>query len=189
MNDGSLDGTWEKLEDISKSDERVVAISFSRNYGQTAAMQAGFEASKGEVIVTLDGDLQNDPSDIPVLLKKLSEGYDIVSGWRVNRQDRALSRRFPSKIANWLISRLTGVKLHDYGCSLKAYRANVIKEIQLYGEMHRFIPALASIVGSKVTEIPVKHHARKRGVSKYGISRTPKVFLYLQGYAGGESCI
>ena len=179
VNDGSTDRTWEKLEEICKSDDRVVAISFSRNYGQTAAIQAGFHASKGDIIITLDGDLQNDPSDIPLLLKKLSEGYDIVSGWRVNRQDSTLSRKIPSMIANWLIAWLTGVRLHDYGCSLKAYRANVVKEIQLYGEMHRFIPALASIVGSKVAEIPVKHHARTRGISKYGISRTPKVFLDL----------
>ncbi len=179
VNDGSIDGTWEKLEEISESDDRIVAISFSRNYGQTAAMQAGFEAAKGDVIITIDGDLQNDPSDIPLLLEKLSEGYDIVSGWRVNRQDSTVSRKIPSKIANWLIGLLTGVRLHDYGCSLKAYRAEVVKEIQLYGEMHRFIPALASIVGSKVAEIPVKHHARTRGVSKYGISRTPKVFLDL----------
>ena len=179
VNDGSMDRTWEKLEEISRSDDRVVAISFCRNYGQTAAIQAGFEAAKGNVIITLDGDLQNDPSDIPFLLKKLSEGYDLVSGWRVNRQDKAISRIIPSKIANWLIGRLTGVRLHDYGCSLKAYRADVVKEIQLYGEMHRFIPALASIVGSKVAEIPVKHHPRKKGVSKYGISRTPKVLLDL----------
>ncbi len=179
VNDGSMDGTWIKLEEISRSDDRVVAISFSRNYGQTAAMQAGFEAAKGDVIITLDGDLQNDPSDIPLLLEKLSKGYDLVSGWRVNRQDKAVSRKIPSKIANWLIGRLTGVRLHDYGCSLKAYRADVVKKIQLYGEMHRFIPALASIVGSKVAEVPVKHYARTRGLSKYGILRTPKVFLDL----------
>ncbi|MBN1334159.1 MAG: glycosyltransferase family 2 protein [Synergistales bacterium] len=179
INDGSTDRTWKHIQEISTQDISVRGMSFRRNYGQTAAMSAGIEASRGEVIITLDGDLQNDPSDIPLLLEKIREGYDVVSGWRKNRQDALVSRKIPSRIANWLIGKMTGVELHDYGCSLKAYRSEVIKEVDLYGELHRFIPALASMVGARVTEIPVNHYARTRGTSKYGISRTPKVFLDL----------
>ncbi|MCF7935599.1 MAG: glycosyltransferase family 2 protein [Synergistales bacterium] len=179
INDGSTDGTWRKLEEIVRAGPGVVGISLRRNFGQTAAMSAGFERAWGEVIVTMDGDLQNDPADIPQLLDKLDEGCDIVSGWRKDRKDALISRRIPSRIANWLIARLTGVRLHDYGCSLKAYRSEVIKEIELYGELHRFIPALASMVGARVAEIPVNHFPRAGGTSKYGISRTPKVVLDL----------
>jgi glycosyltransferase involved in cell wall biosynthesis len=179
IDDGSKDGTFEELAKIAKDNRRVKIISFRRNFGQTAAMMAGFDHARGEIIVALDGDLQNDPGDIPRLLEKLEEGYDIVSGWRKNRQDKFLLRIVPSKIANWLIGLITGVRLHDYGCSLKAYRAEVIKNIQLYGEMHRFIPALASLAGASITEIEVNHNSRKHGNSNYGISRTLKVILDL----------
>jgi glycosyltransferase involved in cell wall biosynthesis len=150
-----------------------------RNFGQTAAFSAGFDLARGDVIITMDGDLQNDPADIPLLLEKIDEGYDVVSGWRVNRQDVFLTRRLPSRIANALISKVTGVRLHDYGCSLKAYRAEVVKNIKLYGELHRFIPALAKWVGIQVAEVPVTHYARKYGRSKYGLGRTIKVILDL----------
>ncbi len=179
INDGSGDGTLEQLQKIHETDDRVVVIDLRRNFGQTAAMSAGFDYAQGEIIIAMDGDLQNDPADIAKLLAKIDEGYDVVSGWRVKRQDDLLLRKIPSQIANWLIGRVTHVKLHDYGCSLKAYRAEVIKNIRLYGEMHRFIPALASWVGAKVTEIPVQHHARQYGVAKYGISRTIRVILDL----------
>ncbi|MCX7989406.1 MAG: glycosyltransferase family 2 protein, partial [Aquificaceae bacterium] len=148
-----------------------------KNYGQTAAMYAGFQHASGEVIVTMDADLQNDPEDIPALLRKLEEGYDIVSGWRKERKDPFLSRRLPSLIANWIISRVTGVGLHDYGCTLKAYRAEIIKKLELYGDMHRFLPALTKRLGAKVAEVPVRHHPRAYGRSKYGIGRTTRVIL------------
>ena len=179
VDDGSTDGTFEALAKISKRDNKVKVIRFRRNFGQTAAMSAGFDYASGSIIVTMDGDLQNDPRDIPRLLEKMERGYDIVSGWRVNRKDKLVSRKLPSKIANWLIGVVTGVKLHDYGCSLKAYRAEVIKNVHLYGEMHRFIPALASWFGANITEIPVNHYSRKYGRTKYGISRTLRVVLDL----------
>ena len=177
VDDGSTDGTRRKLEEIAKKDKKVKVIEFARNFGQTAAMAAGMDYATGDVIITMDGDLQNDPEDIPRLLEKMKEGYDVVSGWRKNRKDAAVSRKLPSKIANWLIGKLTGVEIHDYGCTLKAYRSDVIKRVKLYGELHRFIPALASTVTStdRIVEIPVKHHPRIYGKSKYGISRTFKV--------------
>jgi len=177
IDDGSIDGTYNELLKIHKKNRAFKIIRLRRNFGQTAAMSAGFKHSSGEVIITLDADLQNDPKDIPELLKKLDEGYDIVSGWRKSRQDKAVTRRFPSIVANKLISRLTGVYLHDYGCTLKAYRREVIENIELYGEMHRYIPAVASWMGVKVAEIPVTHHSRKFGRSKYGVSRTIRVIL------------
>lgn len=179
VDDGSTDGTFLILKELQEQDARVRVVRLRRNFGQTAAFSAGFDLARGDVIITMDGDLQNDAADIPKLLAKISEGYDVVSGWRVNRQDKFVSRRLPSIIANALISRVTGVRLHDYGCSLKAYRAEVVKNIHLYGEMHRFIPALAKWVGIQVAEVPVNHHARKFGRSKYGINRTIKVILDL----------
>ncbi|WP_457568011.1 glycosyltransferase family 2 protein [Desulfurobacterium sp.] len=181
VDDGSEDRTVEKLEAIALNDKKVKVVEFARNFGQTPAMMAGMDIADGDVIITMDGDLQNDPEDIPRLLEKIVEGYDVVSGWRKNRKDATISRKLPSKIANWLIGRLTGIKIHDYGCSLKAYRSSVIKRVRLYGEMHRFIPAVVSTVTSpdKIIEIPVKHHPRKYGRSKYGISRTFKVIVDL----------
>jgi glycosyltransferase involved in cell wall biosynthesis len=175
VDDGSTDGTWKKIERFKKDLPHLRAIKFRLNCGQTSAMVAGFDHAKGEIIVTMDGDLQNDPSDIPMLLEKIKEGYDIVSGWRINRKDHFV-RSFLSKIANVIISWTTSVQLHDYGCSLKAYRADCIKSLRAYGEMHRFFPALASMTGARVTELSVKHHPRKYGVSKYGLDRTLKVF-------------
>lgn len=175
IDDGSTDGTWSVIERLKPSVAPLRAIKFRRNYGQTSAMVAGFDHASGEVILTLDGDLQNDPADIPELLQKMDEGYDIVSGWRVDRKDH-FTRVWPSKVANALISAFTGVKLHDYGCSLKAYRTECIKSLRLYGEMHRFFPALASMTGARVAELPVRHHPRQNGVSKYGFSRIFKVF-------------
>jgi glycosyltransferase involved in cell wall biosynthesis len=154
-------------------------VLLRRNYGQTAAMAAGFNFARGLAVVTLDGDLQNDPADIPLLLAKLDEGYDLVSGWRINRQDAAVTRLLPSKIANWLIGKITGVKIHDYGCSLKAYRSELVADMNLYGELHRFLPALAFIEGARITELPVRHHARRHGRSKYGLGRTFRVVLDL----------
>ncbi|NPA53009.1 MAG: glycosyltransferase family 2 protein [Aquificae bacterium] len=179
IDDGSSDRSWEIIKELAQKDPHVVGIRFRRNYGQTAAMSAGFEHARGKIVIAMDADLQNDPEDIPKLLQKLEEGYDIVSGWRKDRKDPFISRTLPSKIANWLISKVTGVHLHDYGCSLKAYRADVAKQLDFYGEMHRFLPALAKPLGAKVTEVPVKHHPRKFGKSKYGISRTFKVILDL----------
>ena len=179
INDSSTDNTKEILNDIAKNDGCVKIIHFARNYGQTAAMMAGIDHSKGDIIIAIDSDGQNDPEDIPRLLEKIDEGYDVVSGWRKNRQDNAISRTLPSFIANKIISWVSGVKLHDYGCSLKAYRKEVIKEVRLYGEMHRFIPIYAHWFGAKVTEIPVNHFARATGKSKYGINRTFKVVLDL----------
>jgi glycosyltransferase involved in cell wall biosynthesis len=178
VDDGSRDKSFALLSELQKSDKRVVVVGFRRNFGQTAAMAAGFDYAEGEVIVTMDADLQNDPKDIPKLLEASKE-YDVVSGWRKNRKDKFLSRRLPSIIANWLISFVTGVALHDYGCTLKAYRSEVIKNIRLYGEMHRFIPAIANWVGATITEVETTHHPRKFGTSKYGISRTVRVILDL----------
>jgi len=179
VDDGSTDGTFEALKRIQKEDPRVWVIQLRRNFGQAAAFSAGFDFSRGDVIVTMDGDLQNDPADIPRFLEKIDAGYDIVSGWRVRRKDMFLTRRLPSVAANALISKVTGVKLHDYGCSLKAYRSEVVKNVRLYGELHRFIPAIASWMGTRVTEISVNHYSGKHGRSKYGLGRTLKVFLDL----------
>lgn len=179
VDDGSTDGTFSVLKDIQQGDPRVGVLRLGRNYGQTAAFSSGFDLARGEVIVTMDGDLQNDPADIPRLLEKSDVGYDVVSGWRVNRKVPFLTRRLPSQIANSLISRVTGVHLHDYGCSLKAYRRDVIRKIRLYGEMHRFIPALASWSGIQVAEVPVFDYPRKYGRSKYGLNRTIRVILDL----------
>mgnify|MGYP001810598291 CR=1 FL=1 len=179
IDDGSNDRTVEILTKIAKEHNNLKGIVFRRNYGQTAAMSAGFNYAKGNMIVTLDGDLQNDPADIPLLIEKFQEGYDVVSGWRINRQDKLISRKIPSMIANRIISHFTGVNLHDYGCSLKIYKAEIAKEIMLYGEMHRFIPALAAIEGARVAEVPVNHHPRIHGKSKYNILRTFKVILDL----------
>ncbi|NPB06474.1 MAG: glycosyltransferase family 2 protein [Aquificae bacterium] len=177
VDDGSTDRTPEILKKLAEKDPRVKVIRFRRNYGQTAALQAGFEYAKGDVVITMDADLQNDPEDIPRLLEKLNEGYDIVSGWRKDRKDPFLSRKLPSAIANWIISKVTGVKLHDYGCTLKAYRSDITKRYRLYGDMHRFLPALAKRFGAKIAELPVKHHPRIYGKSKYGIDRTLRVIL------------
>jgi glycosyltransferase involved in cell wall biosynthesis len=179
VDDGSIDRTGELAIGWAKRDPRVRVLQFRRNFGQTAAIQAGFDHSKGSTVVLMDGDQQNDPRDIPAMLEVMSEGYDVVSGWRKNRQDRALSRKLPSKIANAMISRMTGTRLHDYGCTLKAYDSEVVRHLRLYGELHRFIPALAALSGARVTEMPVNHRARTRGQSKYGISRTLRVILDL----------
>ena len=181
VDDGSQDGTAELLAANAASRPWLKPLYMIRNYGQSAALQAGFDAAKGEVIVTLDGDLQNDPADIPGLLKLLEDqpDIDVISGWRKDRQDKTLSRKVPSQIANFIISRVTGVQLHDYGCSLKLYRAQVIRDLKVYGELHRFIPALAADVGAKIVEVPVRHHPRMRGESKYGIDRTFRVILDL----------
>ncbi|MBP9665126.1 MAG: glycosyltransferase family 2 protein [Pyrinomonadaceae bacterium] len=179
VDDGSTDSSLEILKEIAAGDQRVRVISLRRNYGQTAAMSAGIDAAKGDILIPMDADLQNDPADITRLLDQLDEGYDVVSGWRKNRQDKLISRKIPSKIANSIISWIGGVHLHDYGCSLKAYRREVIQDVRLYGEMHRFIPIYASWAGARVTEIPVDHHARTMGKSKYGISRTIKVVFDL----------
>ena len=180
VDDGSTDGTQKKLRELPGRDPRFRVVLFRRNFGQTAAMSAGFDHARGDVIVAMDGDLQNDPADLELLMGKIEgEGFDIVSGWRKSRKDALISRKLPSWIANGLIGKITGVRLHDYGCSLKAYRAEVLKNVRLYGEMHRFIPALASWVGASITEVPVNHRARTRGTSKYGISRTIRVFLDL----------
>lgn len=179
INDGSVDGSAAIMDQLAEKDSRVKIIHFRRNYGQTAAMMAGIDYASGDVIIPIDADLQNDPEDIPKLLAKLDEGFDVCSGWRQNRKDNALRRNLPSRIANWIISKISGVHLHDYGCSLKAYNKDIIKEIKLYGEMHRFIPIYASWYGAKVTEIPVAHYPRKFGQSKYGLERVVKVVLDL----------
>ena len=179
VDDGSTDGTWEKLVELTRKFPCLHLIRLRANFGQTAAMSAGLKNSKGDVIITLDADLQNDPADIPLLLERLTDEIDAVSGWRKDRKDPFISRRLPSMMANALISRITGVPLHDYGCTLKAYRREVIQDVQLYGEMHRFIPALVSWVGGKVGEVVVRHHPRRFGTSKYGISRTFRVILDL----------
>ena len=179
VDDGSTDKSLEILREIAAKDSRARVISLRRNYGQTAAMSAGIDAALGDILIPMDADLQNDPADIARLLEKLDEGYDVVSGWRKNRQDKMLTRKIPSQIANKIISWIGGVHLHDYGCSLKAYRRDVIQDVKLYGEMHRFIPIYASWAGARVTEIPVEHHARTMGKSKYGLSRTVKVVFDL----------
>lgn len=179
VDDGSRDRSFALLSERAAQDPRLRVVRFRRNFGQTAAFAAGFDRARGTYIVTIDADLQNDPTDIPRLLDRAAEGYDVVSGWRANRQDPFLNRRLPSQIANGLISWATGVRLHDYGCSLKVYRADVVKNINLYGELHRFIPAIASWQGVAVTEMPVNHHARRYGSSKYGIGRTTRVLLDL----------
>lgn len=179
IDDGSSDSTLSILKSIQAGDSSVVVVQFRKNFGQTAALSAGFDYARGEVIITMDGDLQNDPHDIPRLIEKINEGFDVVTGWRYDRKDDFLSRRLPSIIANRIISFTTGVALHDYGCTLKAFRKEVIKNIRLYGEMHRFIPAIASGMGISFTEIKVNHRARQFGTSKYGISRTIRVVLDL----------
>ena len=179
VDDGSTDGSLDVLREIAARDRRVRVVSLRRNYGQTAAMAAGIDAARGRVLIPMDADQQNDPVDIHRLLDKLEEGYDVVSGWRKKRQDKLMTRKVPSMIANKIISWIGGVKLHDYGCSLKAYRREVIKDVHLYGEMHRFTPIYAAWAGARVTEIPVEHHARKLGKSKYGLSRTFKVMFDL----------
>ena len=179
VDDGSTDGSLKILRELAESDPRVRVIALRRNYGQTAAMSAGIDAASGKVLIPMDADLQNDPADIAQLLNKLDEGYDVVSGWRKNRQDKMVTRKIPSMIANRLISWIGGVPLHDYGCSLKAYRRESLQDVRLYGEMHRFIPIYAAWAGARVTEIPVKHHARTMGKSKYGLSRTIKVIFDL----------
>jgi glycosyltransferase involved in cell wall biosynthesis len=179
VDDGSTDRSLAILKEIAAADARVRVISLRRNYGQTAAMSAGIDAAQGEILIPMDADLQNDPKDIARLLEKLNEGYDVVSGWRKNRKDKLIMRKIPSQIANRVISWIGGVPLHDYGCSLKAYRRDVLQDVRLYGEMHRFIPIYASWAGARVTEIPVDHHARTMGKSKYGISRTLKVVFDL----------
>jgi len=189
VDDGSTDGSFGVLSSLQRRDPHVRVIRFRRNFGQTAAFSAGFAYARGRVIVTADGDRQNDPRDIPALVARLEEGFDIVCGWRRDRKDRWLTRRVPSIIANRLISRATGVELHDYGCSLKAFRAEVVKPLRLYGEMHRFIPAIASQIGVSVTEMVVNHRPRTQGASKYGLSRTVRVILdlmtvkFLLGYS------
>jgi glycosyltransferase involved in cell wall biosynthesis len=179
VNDGSSDGTGAKAMAWHRIDPRVHVIEFRRNFGQTAGISAGFDYAAGRVVVVMDGDQQNDPADIATLLAALEDGYDVASGWRADRKDKFISRRLPSTVANLLISRVTGVALHDYGCSLKAYDKEVIEHLELFGELHRFIPALAVISGAKVVEIPVNHRAREHGSSKYGISRMPRVILDL----------
>lgn len=177
VEDGSTDSTYSLLSRIHQEDPKVKIIKFRKNYGQAAAMAAGFRAARGEIVVCMDGDLQNDPADIPLLLAKLEEGYDIVCGWRRSRKDKLISRRIPSVIANWLIGLITGIKIHDNGCSLKAFRKTVIKNVTLYSEMHRFIPAMASLTGARITEIVVNHHPRRIGKSKYGLGRIWRVVL------------
>jgi glycosyltransferase involved in cell wall biosynthesis len=179
VDDGSTDNSRTELAEIAALDDRFRVINFVRNCGQTAAMMAGIDAARGVVIVPMDGDLQNDPEDIPKLLAKMDEGFDVVSGWRQKRKDNAIVRNFPSRMANLLISRMSGVVLHDYGCTLKAYKTTLLRGYRLYGEMHRFIPIYAAWRGGRVTEIPVRHHARTSGVSKYGLERTFKVILDL----------
>jgi len=179
VDDGSTDGTKEELRQVQANQPRMKIIELRRNFGQTAAMAAGFDHARGEVVVPMDGDLQNDPADIPRLIARLDEGYDVVSGWRRQRQDKLLTRKIPSRLANYLIGRITKVPLHDYGCTLKAYRKEVVGHLHLYGEMHRFIPAIASWAGAQVTEMPVNHRPRTRGKTKYGLNRTFKVVLDL----------
>lgn len=179
VDDGSTDGTARILERLAYESPCLRVIHFRRNFGQTAGLAAGFNRARGEVIVTLDADLQNDPADIPTLLDRIGEGYDVVSGWRRRRHDPFLTRRLPSLVANRLISKITGVRLHDYGCTLKAYRREIVRDVRLYGEMHRFIPALASWVGGRIAEVEVTHHPRRFGASKYGMGRTVRVLLDL----------
>lgn len=179
IDDGSTDESLAKLRQIAARDARIRVVSLRRNYGQTAAMSAGIDHARGQILIPMDADLQNDPTDIGRLLQKLDEGYDVVSGWRKDRKDRWLTRRLPSQLANKLVAKISGVELHDFGCSLKAYRRDALTGVKLYGEMHRFIPIYAGWAGARVTEIPVTHHARAAGVSKYGLSRTIKVLFDL----------
>jgi glycosyltransferase involved in cell wall biosynthesis len=180
VDDGSTDGSLEALKEIARDDEEHVSVVvLRRNFGQTAAIAAGIDHVQGDIVVLIDADLQNDPEDIPMMVEKIEEGYDVVSGWRINREDAFLTRVLPSRVANWLISTVTGVRLHDYGCTLKAYRREVLEGFRLYGEMHRFIPAYAGSVGAKIVEVPVRHHARRSGRTKYGLERTLKVLLDL----------
>ncbi len=179
VDDGSKDNTVPVASALAKKDKRLRVIKFRRNYGQTPAMAAGIDNARGKILVTMDGDLQNDPDDIPMLVKKIDDGFDIVVGWRHKRQDKLITRKIPSKIANWLIGKITGVPIKDNGCSLKAYRADIIQQIPLYSEMHRFIPAMTSLAGTKIAEVKVKHHARAFGESKYGLNRIYKVFIDL----------
>lgn len=179
VDDGSRDGTAQRLDDLAAHDSRVKVIRFRRNCGKSAALQAGIEHASHAIVVTLDGDLQNDPADIPMMIARLGEGYDLVHGWRKERQDRFVSRMLPGKIANWLISKATGFPIHDLGCTLKAMRREIAQELELYGEMHRFIPILAHARGARCLEVPVKHYARRFGPTKYGISRTLRVALDL----------
>lgn len=178
VDDGSSDGTFPAAERLAKADKRLRVIKFRRNFGQTPAMAAGIQLAAGRIVVTMDGDLQNDPRDIPTLLRQVDEGYDIVVGWRFDRKDNLLTRRIPSRVANWLMARLTGMPIKDTGCSLKAFRADVIKKVQLYSEMHRFIPAMASLHGPRIAEVKVHHHPRRFGKSKYGLSRVYDVLLH-----------
>ncbi len=179
VDDGSSDGTTEALDELAEADERVIVVHLRRNFGQSPAMAAGFDQARGDIVIAMDADLQNDPADIPLLIRKLEEGYDVASGWRKDRKDPYLTRRLPSNVANGLISWMTGVHLHDYGCSLKAYRREVLSDIRLYGDMHRFIPALAYWAGGRIAEVPVNHHARRFGKSKYGLGRIFRVVLDL----------
>ena len=179
VDDGSKDGTPQALRAITASDSRVRVVTLGRNFGQTPALKAGFDAARGEIIISMDGDLQHDPEEIPAFLAKLEEGYDIVSGWREQRRDKWLTRRLPSRIANWMMAKLSGVALHDFGTTFKAYRRETIKKLPLYGELHRFIPALAAWSGARVAEVPINNPPRKNGKSNYGISRTLRVFLDL----------
>ena len=179
VNDGSVDRTSNVLENLSLEIKQLTVINLRKNYGQTAALAAGFDHSNGDIIVTLDGDLQNDPNDIPKLITNINEGYDLICGWRFQRKDKLLNRRIPSQIANRLIGNVTGIHLHDYGCSLKAFKHEIIKDIKLYGELHRFLPVLANIEGAKIKEIKVNHRSRKYGQSKYGIDRTFRVLMDL----------
>ncbi|MCB2225998.1 MAG: glycosyltransferase family 2 protein [Desulfarculaceae bacterium] len=179
VDDGSRDDSFAILARLAEGEPRDVVVRLRKNFGQTAAMSAGFDHATGKIVVTMDGDLQNDPRDIPKLIEKITEGYDLVAGWRHDRQDKYLSRKLPSKLANGLISKITGVKLHDYGCTLKAFKAEVIQNVRLYGELHRFIPAIASLMGVNIAEVKVNHRPRTAGKSKYGIGRTPRVLLDL----------
>jgi len=179
VNDGSKDNTHQVLKQLTLKIKELSVISLRKNYGQTAAMSAGFDNSKGDIVITLDGDLQNDPNDIPLLISEINDGYDLVCGWRFDRKDKLINRKIPSKIANKLIAHVTGLKLHDYGCSLKAFRKEIIKDIKLYGELHRFLPVLANIEGARIKEIKVNHRRRQYGSSKYGIDRTFRVLMDL----------
>jgi len=179
IDDGSKDSSFQVLKDLEARDPRLKIVRLRKNFGQTAALSAGFDYARGEIIITLDADLQNDPADFPLLVRKIEEGYDIVSGWRLKRKDRLISRRLPSAAANWIISKITRVKLHDYGCTLKAFRKDIVKNIKLYGEMHRFIPAIASTMGVTIAEVRVNHRPRIHGKSKYNISKTIRVILDL----------
>ena len=179
VDDGSSDGTYAAAAAIARADPRVRFLALARNSGQTAAMAAGMANARGKYLVTMDGDLQNDPRDIPMLVDTLEQDYDLVAGWRMKRQDKLVTRKIPSRIANWLIGKITGIPIRDNGCSLKAYRASVMRHVPLYSEMHRFIPAMSSIVGARIVEVPVRHHARQFGSSKYGLSRIYKVLLDL----------